>query len=102
MNGSAAASRVFKVETVVFIVIAVAGVGLVLGATFGYVAGRIAPSFFQHMLAMPGNPIEVEPLGTATLIGAAGGVVLGGCLGGFAILMSVASQWIAMRRDAEG
>jgi NhaP-type Na+/H+ or K+/H+ antiporter len=99
MIGASSPTRVFRVETVVWIVITVAGVGLLLGAVFGYVAGRIAPSFFQHMMAMPDNPIDVEPRGTATLLGATGGVILGGMLGGFSVLMNVASQWIAMRRE---
>ena len=90
--------RFTRIETVVWTVITMAGVGLVLGAVFGYAAGSIAPSFFKHVMAYPGNPIEVEPLGTATLMGATAGVLLGGALGAFAVLMNIASQWIAMRR----
>ena len=56
-------------------------VGMVMGGLFGYGAGHVAPKFFTHLLMWA----ELEPVGTATMIGAAGGVACGGGLAVFAV-----------------
>ena len=96
------APRIIRIESVIWIVLAMAAVGLGLGGTFGYAAGRIAPSFFKNLMAFPGSPNELEPVGTAAFLGATAGVVLGGGLGAFAVLMNVVSAWVAARGRAQG
>ena len=56
-------------------------IGMVMGGLFGYAAGHAAPAFFKHMLMWT----ELEPVGTATMMGAAGGVACGGGLAVFAV-----------------
>ena len=91
--------RPLSVGYVVATVCAVAALGMVLGAVFGYLAGSASPSLFKHILAYPGNNIEVEPRGVATFLGATAGTVLGGALGAFSLAVHVASKWIAVRRN---
>ena len=55
--------------------------GMAMGGLFGYAAGCLAPDVFAHLDPMH----EVEPVGTATTLGAAGGVFLGGGLAVFAV-----------------
>jgi hypothetical protein len=76
---------------VIVTVIAVALLGMILGGGFGWAAGTIAPSLFDRIIPWS----EVEPVGGATVIGAFGGVLCGGALGGFAMIL----QTIAVRRD---
>jgi hypothetical protein len=68
-----------------FIVTGCALIGMMLGGLFGYAAGSIAPSFFRIFAPWP----DVEPAGIATFFGATAGVMLGGGLGCFGILMQV-------------
>lgn len=75
---------------VIVTVTAVALFGMLLGAGFGWTAGTIAPTLFNRMIPWS----EVEPVGAATVIGAFGGVICGGALGGFAMIL----QAIAVRR----
>lgn len=56
-------------------------IGMVMGGLFGYAAGQVAPKFFTHLVMWA----ELEPVGTATVIGAAGGVLCGGGLAVFAV-----------------
>ncbi len=65
------------------IVTAVALFGMLLGAAFGWGAATIAPSFFKRV--MPWT--EIEPVGFATVLGAFGGVMCGGALGVFALIL---------------
>lgn len=67
----------------VAIVTGVALFGMVLGAAFGWGAATIAPSFFRNIAAGE----EIEPVGFATVLGAFGGVICGGALGAFALLL---------------
>ena len=97
MSQEEPAPAVLRIESVILTVVLAAGLGLVLGAVFGYGAGTLAPGFFKHLLTSPGHNVELEPVATATMMGAFGGVMLGGCLGAFAVLMHVASKWIAAR-----
>lgn len=71
------------------IVTAVALFGMLLGAAFGWVAASIAPSFFNRV--MPWT--EVEPVGFATVLGAFGGVMCGGALGVFAMILQAIADW---------
>ena len=58
-------------------------IGMVMGGLFGYGAGHVAPKFFTHLLMWA----ELEPVGTATMLGAAGGVACGGGLAVFAVII---------------
>ncbi len=74
----------------VFITVTVCAlIGMVMGGAFGYAAGRIGPDLFENMFPWT----EFEPAGVATVLGAFGGVICGGCLGVFAVLM----QWLGER-----
>ena len=74
---------------VVAVVTSVALFGMLLGAAFGWGAATIAPSFFKSV--MPWK--EIEPVGFATVLGAFGGVLCGGALGGFAVILQAISDW---------
>jgi len=63
--------------------------GMVLGGLFGFAAGKIAPVFFRHIIPWQ----DVEPVGVATFFGATTGVLLGGGLGCFGILIQFILQW---------
>jgi len=63
--------------------------GMVLGGTFGFAAGKITPDFFRHIIPWQ----DVEPIGVATFFGATAGVLLGGVLGCFGILIQFILQW---------
>jgi hypothetical protein len=69
---------------VVKVVLAVAGLGLILGAGFGWAAGNLAPGFFT-----PWTPPAVQsgPVGAAVVLGALGGLLCGGALGAFALFI---------------
>lgn len=64
-------------------------VGMVMGGLFGFGAGRITPDFFRHIIPWQ----DVEPVGMATFFGATAGVILGGALGCFAILIQTVLHW---------
>jgi len=67
-----------------FIAVTIAALaGLVMGGVFGFVAGKITPDFFRHIIPLQ----RVEPVGFATFVGATVGVVLGGGLGCFGVLI---------------
>ena len=57
--------------------------GLVMGGLFGFAAGKITPDFFRHIIPWQ----DVEPVGFATFGGAMVGVLLGGGLGCFGVLL---------------
>jgi len=44
-------------------------IGMMMGGLFGYGAGHVAPKFFTHLVMWA----EFEPIGTATMMGAADG-----------------------------
>ena len=62
--------------------------GMTMGGLFGWAAGTLVPSFFRHLI--PWN--DVEPVGFAVVLGATGGVFLGGGLGVFAVLVGLFFQ----------
>ena len=64
-------------------------VGMVLGGLFGFAAGKITPDFFRHVIPWQ----DVEPVGVATFFGATAGVLLGGGLGCFGVLIQFILQW---------
>jgi hypothetical protein len=74
------AGRIFALVTIG----ALAGLGM--GAVFGLVAGKLTPTFFAHFI--PWN--DVEPVGFAVVLGAVGGLFLGGSLAVFSLLLHLA------------
>lgn len=78
-----------------FVVTGCALAGMVMGGLFGGVSGRIASDFFRHLIPWQ----DVEPVGFAAFLGATTGVILGGGLGCFAILLQFALLW--KKRDRE-
>lgn len=63
--------------------------GLFLGGVFGFIAGKITPDFFQHIIPWR----DVEPVGFATFVGSTIGVLLGGALGCFGVLLQFVWEW---------
>lgn len=71
--------------------------GMTMGGLFGWAAGTLVPSFFRHLI--PWN--DVEPVGFAVVLGATGGVFLGGGLGVFAVLVVLFLQCRNQRGPAD-
>ena len=67
--------------------------GMVLGGLFGFAAGKITPEFVRHIIPWQ----DVEPVGVATFFGATAGILLGGGLGCFGILIQLVLQ--SRKRD---
>ena len=63
--------------------------GMLMGGLFGFGAGKLTPDFFRHIIPWQ----DVEPVGVATFLGATTGVLLGGGLGCFAIIIQFVLQW---------
>jgi hypothetical protein len=57
--------------------------GMLMGGSFGFVGGSIAPNLFSHIIPWT----DVEPKGAATVFGAVAGVLLGGGLATCAVLV---------------
>lgn len=70
-------------------VTAAALAGLLMGGAFGFASGKITPDFFRHIIPWQ----DVEPVGFATFSGATVGVLLGGALGCFGVLIQFISQF---------
>jgi uncharacterized membrane protein len=68
--------------------------GMVMGGLFGLASGSITPDFFGHLIPWQ----DVKPQGFATFLGATVGVVLGGVMGCFAILVNLV---IHCRKDSD-
>jgi hypothetical protein len=77
------------VRKTIVTVTAMALAGLAMGGGFGFAAGKITPEFFRH--AIPWH--DVEPVGFATFGGATAGVLLGGGLGCFAVILQFIAEW---------
>jgi hypothetical protein len=69
--------------------------GMVMGALFGFAAGSIAPRFFSHLI--PWN--DIEPRGIGTVLGGIAGVLLGGGLAVFGLLVQAVAGSRYARRD---
>jgi len=59
--------------------------GMVMGGLFGFAAGSLAPTFFAHIIPWE----DLEPAGLATVFGGIAGVLLGGGLGVFSVLVQL-------------
>ena len=70
-------------------------IGMVLGGLFGFASGKITPDFFRHIIPWQ----DVEPVGVATFFGATAGVILGGGLGSFGIIIQTILE-LKTKRDA--
>jgi hypothetical protein len=73
-------------------------VGMLMGGLFGFGGGMMTPDFFRHLIPWR----DVEPVGFATFLGATAGVLLGGGLGCFAVLVQFALQWRKKTQLAPG
>ncbi len=82
-----------NLSTVFLRVTACALIGMLMGGLFGYWGGNVTPDLFKHLF--PSG--EIEPEGLATSCGATAGVVLGGGLGCFGIVMQF---WTKRSDDA--
>jgi hypothetical protein len=83
----------------VFVAVGVASLaGMIMGGLFGLAAGILSPSFFLHFLPWQ----DVEPIGFAVVLGAFGGVLCGGSLGVFAVLVQFLTSWLAGRKNNDG
>lgn len=65
--------------------------GMLMGGLFGMGAGSMAPGLFRNIIPWT----DAEPRGVATLLGATAGVLLGGGLAVFAILIQTLTRWRA-------
>ena len=83
----------FTVISVFVVVIVGSLAGMVLGGLFGYAAGNIAPKLFEKMILWA----DLDAIGTATVLGAIAGVLLGGGLAVFAIIIQFLGQWFAQK-----
>ena len=66
--------------------------GMVMGGLFGLGAGSIAPKFFAHLYPWS----DVEPRGVATVFGSTAGVLLGGALATFGVIVQI---WMERKKQ---
>jgi hypothetical protein len=71
------------IKKIFIAVTAAALAGMVMGGLFGLAAGRMTPDFFRHIVPWQ----DVEPEGFAAFCGATTGVILGGGLGCFGVVL---------------
>ena len=76
-SGSMTTKKIF------FTVTATALAGMVMGGLFGLISGKIAPEFFRHFIPWH----DVEPVGFAVFCGGTAGVIPGGGLGCFGVVL---------------
>jgi hypothetical protein len=62
--------------------------GMIMGGLFGFGAGIITPDLFKRIIPWQ----DIEPVGAAIFFGASVGVVLGGGLGCFGIIVQMLTQ----------
>jgi hypothetical protein len=77
------------INKIITTVTGIAFSGMFMGGVFGFVAGKITPDFFRHVIPWQ----DVAPVGFATFCGATVGVLLGGGLGCFAVIIQLISEW---------
>lgn len=82
------------ISKVFLLVTAASLIGMVMAGLFGFSAAQIAPGLFATLFPW----VELEPVGTATVLGAIVGVLLGGGLGVFAVIVQLLSDWLATRK----
>jgi hypothetical protein len=70
-------------KKIFFTVTAAALAGMVMGGLFGLISGKITPEFFRHFIPWQ----DVEPVGFAVFCGGTVGVILGGGLGCFGVVL---------------
>lgn len=63
--------------------------GMAMGAIFGVCAGKLTPNFFAHFIPWS----DIEPMGFACVLGATGGLFLGGGLAVFSLLLHLALRF---------
>ena len=73
------------INKIITTVTGIAFSGMFMGGVFGFIAGKITPDFFHHVIPWQ----DVEPVGFATFGGATVGVLLGGGLGCFAVIIQL-------------
>jgi hypothetical protein len=76
-------------KQIFFVVTGCALAGMVMGGLFGVAAGKMAPEFFRHIIIWQ----DVEPVGFAAFCGATIGILLGGGLGCFGVVLQTIAQW---------
>lgn len=76
------------VTRVFLIVTAGALAGMVLGGLFGAGAAALAPGLFRALLPW----VELEPTGSATVLGSIAGVLLGGALVAFGLVIQMLTE----------
>ena len=74
--------------------------GMAMGGAFGFGAGTLAPTFFAHLKQWRGLP-DIEPRGIAVVFGGIAGVLLGGTLSAFSIVVYLLSRAAAREKSAE-
>jgi hypothetical protein len=62
--------------------------GMIMGGLFGFGAGIVTPDLFRRIIPWQ----DIEPVGAAIFFGASVGVVLGGGLGCFGIIVQMLTQ----------
>lgn len=74
----------------VFITVTAAALaGMVMGGLFGLAAGKMTPDFFRHLVPWQ----DIEPNGFAAFCGATAGIILGGGLGCFGVVLQAIFGW---------
>jgi hypothetical protein len=70
--------------TRVFLIVTLGALaGMVMGGVFGVGAGFVAPNLFRQIIPWA----DLEPRGVATVLGAVAGVLLGGGLAVFGVML---------------
>jgi hypothetical protein len=69
--------------------------GMAMGAIFGVAAGKLTPTFFAHFIPWD----YIEPVGFACVLGATGGLFLGGGLAIFSLLLHLALRLVSRAKD---